>query len=79
MFQSCRAGALQVERCAYRYASITLAIVMLPTRSTSVPLIALHRFFEVSIGLSVGLAFVALRPKIGLGDSVNTTQASSGP
>ena len=71
--------ALQVERSAYRYASITLAIVMLPTRSTSVPLIALHRFFEVSIGLSVGLAFVALRPKIGLGDPANTTQTSSGP
>jgi uncharacterized membrane protein YgaE (UPF0421/DUF939 family) len=71
--------ALRVERSAYRYASITLAIVMLPYRSTSVPLIALHRFFEVSIGLSVGLAFVALRPKSGLGDPANTTQASSGP
>jgi uncharacterized membrane protein YgaE (UPF0421/DUF939 family) len=71
--------ALQVERSAYRYASITLAIVMLPARSTSVPSIALHRFFEVSIGLSIGLAFVALRPKIRFGDSANTTQASSGP
>ena len=62
---------LRVERSAFRYASITLAIVMLVPRTTSVSarLVALHRFFEVSIGLAVGLVLVALWPRIGLGVS----------
>jgi uncharacterized membrane protein YccC len=56
-------AALHVERTAYRYASITLAIVMLVTRSTSGRLIALHRFFEVSLGIAVGLVLSALWPE----------------
>jgi uncharacterized membrane protein YccC len=55
--------ALRVERSAYRYASITLAIVMLITRSTSHWAIAFHRFIEVSIGIAVGLALTALWPE----------------
>jgi len=47
--------ALRVERSAYRYASVTLVIVMLVTRSGSAPSVAIHRFFEVSIGIAVGL------------------------
>ena len=42
---------LRVERGAYRYASTTLVIVMLVTRSTSAWRIAIHRFFEVSLGI----------------------------
>jgi uncharacterized membrane protein YgaE (UPF0421/DUF939 family) len=57
---------LQIERSAYRYASITLAIVMLVPRSSSGRLIALHRFFEVSIGITVGLIFFGLWSKIAL-------------
>jgi len=52
--------ALRVERSAFRYASITLVIVMLVPRSTSARLVALHRFFEVSIGIAVGLALFAI-------------------
>jgi uncharacterized membrane protein YgaE (UPF0421/DUF939 family) len=70
---------LRVERSAYRYASITLAIVMLVPRSTSGRLVALHRFFEVSIGIAVGLAFFALWSKISLGVSAKARQASSAP
>ena len=55
---------LSVERRAFRYASITLVIVMLVTRSTSAQSIAIHRFFEVSIGIAVGLLFFILWPKI---------------
>ena len=58
---------LRIERSAFRYASITLAIVMLVPRSTSARLVALHRFFEVSVGLIVGLALLALWPRISLG------------
>jgi uncharacterized membrane protein YccC len=65
--------ALRVERSAYRYASITLAIVMLVPRFTSAQLVALHRFFEVSIGLAVGLAFFALWAKVGLRYSPRTS------
>ena len=56
--------ALRVERSAFRYASITLAIVMLVPRSTSARLVALHRFFEVSIGIGVGLVLFAVWQKL---------------
>jgi uncharacterized membrane protein YgaE (UPF0421/DUF939 family) len=59
------AVAFHIERSAFRHASITLTIVMLVPRSTSAPLVALHRFFEVSIGLSVGLVLLDLRRRIG--------------
>lgn len=56
--------ALQsLERSAYRYASITLAIVMLVMRSTCVWPIAVHRFFEVPLGIAVGLILSALWPE----------------
>lgn len=48
-----------LERNAYRYAGITLAIIMLvPGHSGRI--IALHRFFEVSVGIAVGLALSAV-------------------
>jgi uncharacterized membrane protein YccC len=68
---------LRIERSAYRYASITLAIVMLVPRSSSGRLIALHRFFEVSIGIAVGLVFFGLWSKIALRLSANTSSNSS--
>jgi uncharacterized membrane protein YccC len=56
---------LGVERSAYRYASITLAIVMLiPARSGWIA--ALHRFFEVSVGIAVGLAISTIWPERGV-------------
>ena len=55
---------LRIERSAFRYASITLAIVMLVPRSASARLVALHRFFEVTIGIAVGLALFAIWKKI---------------
>ena len=57
----------QVERAAYRYASITLAIVMLVSRSNRSWVIALHRFVEVSIGIAIGLAMSAVWPEHILG------------
>ncbi|HXP84161.1 MAG TPA: FUSC family protein [Bryobacteraceae bacterium] len=56
-------AVLRVERSAYRYASITLAIVMLVTRAASGWLIAVHRFFEVSLGIAVGLVLSAVWPE----------------
>jgi uncharacterized membrane protein YgaE (UPF0421/DUF939 family) len=68
--------ALRVTRSAFRYASITLAIVMLVPRSTSARLVALHRFFEVSIGLAVGLVLFALWQNIDLKRLANARQAA---
>ena len=67
----------RVERSAYRYASITLTIVMLVPRSSSGRLVALHRFFEVSIGIGVGLIFFWLWSKIALHLSAKASSALS--
>jgi uncharacterized membrane protein YgaE (UPF0421/DUF939 family) len=66
---------LRVERSAYRHASITLAIVMLVPRSGSGRLVALHRFFEVSVGIAIGLLFFGLWSKIALRLSAKATSA----
>jgi uncharacterized membrane protein YgaE (UPF0421/DUF939 family) len=58
--------ALRIERSAFRYASITLVIVLLVPRPTSAPIVALHRFFEVTIGIAVGLVLFAIWQKIEL-------------
>jgi len=55
--------AFRLEKTAYRYASITLAIVVLIPRSATPWTIALHRFLEVSVGIIVALAVVALWPE----------------
>src|SRR5262249_7689974 len=52
--------ALRVERSAFRYASITLVMVLLVPRPTSAPIVALHRFFEVTIGIAIGLTLFAI-------------------
>jgi uncharacterized membrane protein YccC len=69
--------ALRLERSAFRYASITLVIVMLVPRSTNARLVALHRFFEVSIGIAVGLALFAVWEKIDLKRSLKLQHAAS--
>ena len=46
---------MHVERNAYRYAGITLAIVMLVAHTQPAWIIAVHRFIEISIGIAVGL------------------------
>ena len=55
--------AFRLEKTAYRYASITLAIIVLIPRSSPAWTIALHRFLEVSVGIIVALAVVALWPE----------------
>jgi uncharacterized membrane protein YgaE (UPF0421/DUF939 family) len=55
--------ALRIERSAYRYAGITLAIVMLVPRATTAWSLAWHRFTEVSIGIAVALVVSAFWPE----------------
>lgn len=56
-------AALKVEHPAYRYAGITLTIIMLVPRGANEWVIAMHRFFEVSIGITVGLVISAGWPE----------------
>ena len=55
--------AFRLEKTAYRYASITLAIIVLIPRSNPAWIVALHRFIEVSVGIVVALVVVALWPE----------------
>ena len=55
--------AFRLQKSAYRYASITLSIIVLIPRSGAPWIIALHRFIEVSVGIIVALAVVALWPE----------------
>ena len=55
--------AFRLEKTAYRYAGITLTIIVLIPRTAAPWLIGLHRFLEVSIGILVALAVVALWPE----------------
>jgi len=54
---------LRLDRAAYRFAGITLAIVLLVSREQRVWTIAAHRFLEVSLGIAMGLAMTALWPQ----------------
>lgn len=55
-------ATLRLDRSAYRFAGVTLAIVALVSRGRPPYEIAWHRFCEVSIGLLVALAMAALWP-----------------
>jgi uncharacterized membrane protein YccC len=56
-------AALRLDIAAYRFAGVTLAIVMLVAHSSPGWLVAVHRFIEVSLGIAVGLALTALWPE----------------
>src|SRR5436853_4981766 len=53
----------RLEKTAYRYAGVTLAIIVLIPRSSPAWIIALHRFSEVSVGIVVALIVVGLWPE----------------
>ncbi len=53
----------KLDRTAYRYAGITLAITLLIPRIDPIWVAAIHRFFEVSIGIAVGLVMTVLWPE----------------
>lgn len=55
----------QLERSAYRFGGVTLAIVMLVPRTSPAWLIAFHRFAEVSVGIGVALVLAWIWPESG--------------
>ncbi len=56
-------AALRLDKAAYRFAGITLAIIMLVAHSASAWIVAVHRFIEVAVGIAVGLALTAVWPE----------------
>jgi uncharacterized membrane protein YgaE (UPF0421/DUF939 family) len=56
-------SAPHLGRSAYRFAGITLAIVMLVPSTDSPRRIALHRFVEVCIGIGVALVLTVFWPE----------------
>ena len=52
--------AFRLERVGYSYAGITLAIIVLIPRPEAPWIAAVHRFAEVSLGILVALAVVAV-------------------
>jgi uncharacterized membrane protein YgaE (UPF0421/DUF939 family) len=54
---------LRVDRSAYRFGGITLAIVLLIPRTGPSWQVAFHRFAEVSIGIGVALLFAWVWPE----------------
>jgi uncharacterized membrane protein YccC len=63
-------AVLHLHRSAFRYAGITLTIIMLIARTQNVWIIALHRFIEISLGIAAGLLMTAVWPE---SDSTPTT------
>ena len=56
-------GILHLDQIAYKFAGITLSIVMLIVRAEGIWITGIHRFVEVSLGIAVGLAFAAAWPR----------------
>jgi len=56
-------AVLRIDRSAYRFAGITVAIVMLVQHATGPWVVAFHRFVEVSVGLLTGLLITAVWPE----------------
>jgi uncharacterized membrane protein YccC len=56
-------AAFRMEKSAYRYASVTIAIIVLIPRSNPAWIVAIHRFVEVSVGILVALAVTAVWPE----------------
>lgn len=54
---------VHLDRSAYRFGGVTLAIVLLIPRAAPAWMIAFHRFAEVSIGIAVALLLAMLWPE----------------
>jgi len=54
--------ALLRLRNAYRFAAITLSIILLIAHESAAWIVAFHRFVEVSLGIAVALAVAELWP-----------------
>ena len=56
-------AAVHSNHSAYRFAGVTLAIVLLVPRTDSASQMAVHRFSEVCVGLGVALILTLVWPE----------------
>jgi uncharacterized membrane protein YccC len=56
-------AGLRMDRSAYRFGGVTLAIVLLVQRGEPAWQIAFHRFAEVSTGIAVALVMTVVWPE----------------
>ena len=56
-------AVLRMERSAFRYAGITLTIVLLIAHPQPAWVIAIHRFVEISLGIATGLLLTIVWPE----------------
>jgi uncharacterized membrane protein YgaE (UPF0421/DUF939 family) len=54
---------LHLDRSAYRFTGITMAVVMLVAHAQKPWITATHRFAEVSLGIAIGLILTAMWPE----------------
>src|SRR4029077_13284992 len=54
---------LRLDKTAYRFAGITLTVVMLTAGQRPIWMVGIHRFVEVSVGIAFGLTFTTLWPE----------------
>ena len=59
----CACLSLDLDRTAYRFAGITVAIIVLIERNKSPWVMAAHRFVDVSLGIAVALVLTAVWPE----------------
>jgi len=70
-------AVLRLDQSAYRFAGITFAIITLVTRVNAPWLMAVHRFVEVSVGITVALILTAIWPEHELISDRNTQDGRS--
>jgi len=68
---------LRLDQCAYRFAGVTLTIVVIIVRPQAPWIAGIHRFVEVSLGIAVALVFTAVWPPRDLPSAKNAHQTTS--
>ena len=70
--------ALGLDRPAYRFAGVTLTVIMLAAHAEAAWLAAVHRFVEVSVGIAVGVVVTAIWPDAEAGPAEPAAQKAGG-
>lgn len=56
-------ATMRLEKSAYRFAGVTLTVIMFVHHTNSAWIVAIHRFIEISAGIVVTLLLTALWPE----------------
>lgn len=56
-------ATMRLEKSAYRFAGVTLTVIMFVSHTNPAWIVAIHRFIEISAGIVVSLFLTALWPE----------------